>query len=166
MKTQNSMCRPVGAGDRLCPENCFVPAADGVQAIDLAATSQAMVERGAVQASRWLDSLDSLPLHAALEQLRLSAPSDHWEAIQAGFLGRVDQRLRSDIGGQHRSTQQRDGLLAIGDSYTVSLHQQAKRVVDLVKVGAVAPNSSEGALQLRTLEHLVNSCEFLGKASL
>lgn len=166
MKTQKNMRRIAGVGDRLCPENCSIPAADGVRSIKLVATSQAMVERGAIQASRWLDSLDGLPLHAALEQLRMSAGGVHWEAIQAGFLGRVDQRLRSDIGGQHHSTQRRESLLAIGDSYTHRLHRQAQRIICLLKVGAIAPNSSEGAGQLLGLERLVNSCKLLGKATL
>lgn len=166
MNTTHRLRPQQGARERLAQGNCYVPPADGVQAVDLRATSQAMVERGAEQAGLWLDSVDSLPLPDALERLRLIAPTSHWEALEAGFLARIDQRLRSDIGGQHRSTEQREGLLAIGDSYMAALHQQVSLVVELVRVGAIVPNSSSGAYQLSALASMAKSAQVLGRVTI
>lgn len=148
---------------RLAQRKCAVPPADGVQAIDLDATSQEAVALGADLAGRWLDSTQSEPLHLHIACLSHGTPPKYWPDLQAGFLARIDQRLRSDIGGQHRSTAAKQAQIALGNATMNRMLGQLQRTAQLFEAGAIVPNSAEGAEQLRALLALVHQITVLGE---
>ena len=159
--------RPKGGAQTFSyQENCTIPAADGIQAFEVLGGSQRMVSLGHEWASAWLDNPESPLFHLEMLRIRQTAPLHHWSDIEIGFHCRVDQRLRSELGGEHRSHQRRGSLIAIGDQLTLELIQLLLKVDTLAGCGAIAPNSSEGAAALRELKAKAASVAVLGKAQL
>lgn len=147
-------------------ENCTVPAADGVQGFELTAGSQRMVSLGHEWASAWLDDPESQLLHLEMLHMRQTAPLHHWADIEAGIYCRIDQRLRSEIGGEHRSQQRRDSMIALGDQVTMELVHLLLKAAALASCEAIVANSSEGAALLRDIQARAASIDVLGKAQL
>lgn len=147
-------------------ENCTVPAADGVQGFELTAGSQRMVSLGHEWASAWLDDPESQLLHLEMLHMRQTAPMHHWADIETGIYCRIDQRLRSEIGGEHRSQQRRESMIALGDQVTMGLLQLLLKTAALASREAIVANSSEGAYLLREIQAQAASIDVLGKAQL
>lgn len=155
-----------GAQPLTYQENCTVPAADGVQGFELMAGNQKMVSLGHDWASAWLDDPESQLLHLEMLRMRQTAPLHHWAAIEAGIYCRIDQRLRSEIGGEHRSQQRRDSMIALGDQVTMELMHLLLKAAALASCEAIVANSSEGAALLRDIQARTASIDVLGKAQL
>lgn len=146
-------------------KKCAVPPADGVQAIDVEAANQTTVTLGADLAARWLDSTQSEPLHLYLPAIRHNTPPRHWADLQTGFLARLDQRLRSDLGGQHRSAANKAAMVVMGNSTMNRMLTQLRQTAALIEAQAIVPVSSEGAHQLALLLALVESITGLGRVA-
>lgn len=166
MSRKYTTCPNRGAQPHSSQRNCTIPAADGVQAFEVHGGNQRMVSLGHDCASTWLDNPESPLFHLEMLRLRQTTPLLHWNDIETGFYCRVDQRLRSELGGEHRSLQRRECMIAMGDQFTLELIQLLMRVDNLVGCGAIAPNSSEGAAALRELQAKAASVAVLGKAQL
>lgn len=74
-----------------------IPAADGCPSVLTPWGSEfaSMIEQGVQAAQAWLDSSGETPLWWALAQVRKTLPvGDGQDAFEAGFLLRIQQRLR------------------------------------------------------------------------
>lgn len=74
-----------------------VPAADGCPDLVTPWGSEfaPMIERGVQCAEAWLETVDEVPLWWELAQARKTFPlGDYQDAFEAGFLLRIQQRLR------------------------------------------------------------------------
>ncbi|MHA6126411.1 LasR-specific antiactivator QslA [Pseudomonas fluorescens group sp. PF-1] len=76
-----------------------IPAADGCGSLMSPWGNEfaSMIERGVQCAEAWLESADEIPLWWALAQTRKTFPvGDCQDAFEAGFLLRIQQRLRGE----------------------------------------------------------------------
>lgn len=139
---------------------CHLPPADGGPGVELPSAKLAsMVNIGREAAERYLD--EGTPLPEFWASLRRIAPSQHLGDIEAGFLGRLEQRLYANQGGEHLRPDEMQAALAVGNSTMKALHEAAAGLSRLAEAGAVVPNNSDGAAQLRKLATLAASITWL-----
>lgn len=140
---------------------CSLPAADGVPAINLPLkTKKSMVVMGCDAAERYLgEGLEGLPSFFA--EIRKMTPPQYWSDVEAGFMGRLEQRLRSDL----PNSKDMKVALAVGNSAAKELHEAATAIVNLAKAGALIPMNQEGIDQLNETSALVSSITVIGPAS-
>ena len=73
-----------------------------------------MIERGVQCAQAWLEATTDIPLWWELAQTRKTFPvGDCQDAFEAGFLLRIQQRLRSVTRGNKMNTSKNMACLAI-----------------------------------------------------
>jgi hypothetical protein len=154
----------------------YLPPADGRPVIKLPrAGLESMLTIGREAAERYLDEGEQL-LPEFWAGLRRMAPPQHLEDIEAGFLGRLDQRIRSlPAPEQSCEAEQEAGLagvvalkgagrapLAVGAAVLSTLLKQLEQVGAMADTGAIQATSSEGAQQLRRVQELLGSVTLIG----
>lgn len=137
---------------------CHLPAADGQPSVELPqANAPHLVTMGCDAAVVYLDGgYNDESLAATVARMRSLAPAQYWPDIEAGFMARIEQRLRADVGGREHCP------VGLGNSTMMSLHTAAVRVAALATVGAIVPASAQGQEQLRQLEALSGSISWVG----
>lgn len=162
MKTHHNTPQSLGYRASHARKISAVPPADGVQAIDLEVFSQEAMRLGVDLAASWLDSTKSEPLHLYMARLSHETPPKYWPDLQAGFLARIDQRLRSDLGGQHRSAAHKAAMVVLGNSTMNRMLEQLRKTVALIETGDIEPTTAQGAQRVLELMALVEGITLLG----
>lgn len=157
-------------------KRCALPPADGRPAITLPGTHlEHMVNIGREAAERYLSEGEQR-LPAFWANLRRIAPAQHLEDIEAGFLARLEQRIRSlPEPGQQHATERPDVLagvvalkgaarapMAVGGGALPALLKQLEQLASMAETGAIQATSSEGANQLRRVQEILGSVTLIG----
>lgn len=153
-------------------KRCGLPPADGQPAVTLPGTHiEHMVNIGREAAERYLtDGEQRLPVFWA--NLRGIAPPQHLEDIEAGFLARLEQRLRSRLEPGRQPADVLAGVvalkgaarapMAVGGGALPTLLKQLEQLASMAETGAIHATSSEGANQLRRVQEILESVTLIG----
>ena len=118
-----------------------------------------LVQMGRDAAERYLaEGRQDLPAFVA--SIRHMTPPRHWADVEAGFMGRLQQRMdckQLDDDELRRS-------LCIGNLITKDLHDSAVRLIDAAIDGDLVPTTDACADQLAALAELVRRITYVGPA--
>lgn len=103
-----------------------------------------------------LEGQQDLPGFVA--KIRQMTPPRHWADVEAGFMGRLEQRLHSD---QLTDTEMKRAL-AVGSSAMKALHESAIRLIELAIEGDLVPTNNESADQLTQMAELIGRITCVG----
>jgi len=151
----------VGQVKRASHQNrCSIPPADGRPPVELPmATRNNLVQMGCEAAERYLgEGGQGLPLFLA--GIRQNTPPRYWDDVEAGFMGRLQQRLDSE----QLTDDELKQALAVGSSVTKDLHESASRLIQLALDGELVATTYAGADHLGQLSKLIGRITCVGPA--
>lgn len=137
---------------------CSIPPADGCPSVELPmATRDNLVQIGREAAERYLGE-GGQDLPRFLAGIRQNTPPRYWDDVEAGFMGRIQQRLDSD----QLTDDELKQALAVGSSVTKDLHESATRLIQLALDGELVPTTYASADHLDQLSELIGRITCVG----